>query len=220
MRAAILSEIEYLTSWKKSRYRMVETSTVGLLENFGKFKKVLEPGLHYFNPFTEDIKPVELRTKVMEMRNQIVYTRDNMSVDIDTSVFYRILDPYKATYIVKDVDLLVKRVEVNEKIAAYVEKMSETWGIHVEQIILKDMRLAPNLSENLSIVSKTRRAMESQLISAKADLESAKLYREASDILDLKAAVQIRFLQTLENMNNDPSKKVTVIPLRQDYIVE
>jgi len=67
----------------------------------------------------------------------------------------------------------------------------------VEQIVLKDMRLSTKLTSNLSTVSKTRRDVEAQIISAKADLECAQLYREASDCLDLKAAVQIRFLETL-----------------------
>lgn len=72
--------------------------------------------------------------------------------------------------------------------------MSLNWGVHVEQIILKDMRLSPQLSENLSVVSKTKRQVEASIISAKADLECAKLYREASDVMDIKAAIQIRFL--------------------------
>ncbi len=66
--------------------------------------------------------------------------------------------------------------------------------MQVEQITLKDMRLSGKLTSNLSAVSKTRRDVEAQIISAKADLECAQLYREASDFLDLKAAVQIRFL--------------------------
>jgi erythrocyte band 7 integral membrane protein len=56
------------------------------------------------------------------------------------------------------------------------------------------MRLSQYLSESLSKVSTTKRIVESKMISAKADLESALLFREAADILDVKAAVQIRFL--------------------------
>lgn len=44
-----------------------------------------------------------MKTKIIDMRNQVIYTKDNISVDIDTSLFYRIVDPYKATYVVKDV---------------------------------------------------------------------------------------------------------------------
>lgn len=56
------------------------------------------------------------------------------------------------------------------------------------------MKLSQYLSENLSKVSTTKRLVESKIISAQADLESAILYREAANILDIKAAVQIRFL--------------------------
>lgn len=94
-------------------------------------------------------------------------------------------------------DLLFKRQEVNEKIEAFVRQESAEWGIYVEYLLLKDMNLSNYLSDNLSKVSKTKRAVESKIISAKADLESAKLYREAADILDIQAAVQIRFLETL-----------------------
>lgn len=79
------------------------------------------------------------------------------------------------------------------------------------------MTLSNYLSENLSKVSKTKRLVESKIISAKADLESAKLYREAADILDMQAAMQIRFLETLEQMNNMDSRKTMILPLHPNY---
>lgn len=54
-------------------------------------------------------------------------------------------------------DLLTKKEEINTKIGEYVEKMCSPWGVHVEQIILKDMRMSQMLRENLSIVPKTKR---------------------------------------------------------------
>ena len=79
------------------------------------------------------------------------------------------------------------------------------------------MTLSNYLSENLSKVSKTKRLVESKIISAKADLESAKLYREAADILDMQAAMQIRFLETLEQMNKMDSRKTMILPLHPNY---
>lgn len=87
----------------------------------------------------------------------------------------------------------------------------------MEYLLLKDMTLSNYLSENLSKVSKTKRLVESKIISAKADLESAKLYREAADILDMQAAMQIRFLETLEQMNNMDSRKTMILPLHPNY---
>lgn len=53
--------------------------------------------------------------------------------------------------------MLTKKEEINKKIGEYVEKMCSPWGVHVEQIILKDMRMSQMLRENLSIVPKTKR---------------------------------------------------------------
>lgn len=72
------------------------------MEKFGKFKEGLSPGLNYYTPFVETIRPISLKTRVIDMRKQSIYTKDNMSVYIDTSLFYRVVDPFKATYIVSD----------------------------------------------------------------------------------------------------------------------
>ena len=84
-------------------YSQVTTSTIGMMEHFGKFKKVCHPGLNYYTPFVQQIKPISLQTRVVDMQKQTVYTKDNMSLMIDTVLFYRITDPFKATYIVKDI---------------------------------------------------------------------------------------------------------------------
>ena len=69
------------------------------------------------------------------------------------------------------------RNKLNEEIQNFVGKSAEEWGTCVERILVKDMILTPLLQQNMSIVSKTQRLCESRLISAKADLGSAKLYR-------------------------------------------
>lgn len=61
------------------------------------------PGLNYYNPLVEKIVQVPLKTTTVNMPKQSIYTKDNMSVSIDTCLFYRIVDPFKATYIVKDI---------------------------------------------------------------------------------------------------------------------
>jgi len=73
------------------------------MERFGQFKEAVDPGLKYYNPLSENIREISLKTRVMDMPKQSVYTKDNMSVFIDTALFYRVIDTYKATYIVKDI---------------------------------------------------------------------------------------------------------------------
>ena len=67
-------------------------------------------------------------------------------------------------------------------------------GIFVEQIFIKDMMIDPSLQRDLSMTSKTERLSKAKIISAEADVKSAKLMHEAADILNSKAAMQIRYL--------------------------
>ena len=84
-------------------YSQIQSSSIGMLEHFGKFKQECSPGLNYYNPLVEKIVEVTLKTTTVNMPKQSIYTKDNMSVAIDTCLFYRITDPFKATYIVKDI---------------------------------------------------------------------------------------------------------------------
>lgn len=67
-------------------------------------------------------------------------------------------------------------------------------GIYVEQIFIKDMSITKELQRDLSMTSKTERLSKAKIISAEADVKSAKLMHQAADILNSKAAMQIRYL--------------------------
>ena len=73
------------------------------MQRFGQFKNAVHPGLNYYNPFSEEIRSISLKTKVLDMPKQSIYTKDNMGVWIDTALFYRIIDPFRATYVVRDI---------------------------------------------------------------------------------------------------------------------
>ena len=90
----------------------------------------------------------------------------------------------------------------------------------IERVLVKDTTLSPELQKNLSVVSTTKKLNESKIISAKADLESAKLYREAADVLDSKVAMQIRFLETLGEMQSHRSRKVMIMSLDVEGVIQ
>lgn len=140
-------------------------------------------------------------------------------MNIDTTVYYRVIDPRKAAYRVDNLnnsveeityatlrqicgehtlqDLLEKRQDIADQIEKFVYDQVKRWGVYVDQIFIKDMQLTPEMQNDMASAAKQKRIGESKVISAKADVESAKLLREAADILDSKAAMQIRYLETL-----------------------
>ena len=82
----------------------------------------------------------------------------------------------------------------------------------MESILLKDLRFSQELQESLSSAAKQKRIGEAKVIAAQAEVEAAKLMREASDILNSSAAMQIRYLDTVENMAKTANSKVIFMP--------
>lgn len=94
-------------------------------------------------------------------------------------------------------------------------------GIFVEEVFIKDMLLTPEMQNDLSAAAKNQRIAQSKVISAKADVESAKLMRQAADYLDSQAAMQIRFLETLQLMSQQSNPKVNyalIYPLKLIFL--
>ena len=108
----------------------------------------------------------------------------------------------------------LKRWKVCESlfILDIIAEVASSWGIKVESILLKDLRFSQELQESLSAAAKQKRIGESKVIAAQAEVESAKLMREASDILNTPAAMQIRYLETLQNMAKSANSKVIFMP--------
>ncbi|KRX09906.1 hypothetical protein PPERSA_05298 [Pseudocohnilembus persalinus] len=219
-------------------YQMVSQSSEGLFERFGRYIKTSKAGLHYVNPCTDSMQKVDMRIKVIDLQRQMMLTKDNVSINVDASVYYRIINPRYAIYRINDFqtavteltysllkntcgqfilqDLLEKRAEIADDIEKQVEIHVKEWGIKIENIYMKDIQLNQDLQESLSSAAKERRLAEAKLISAKADVESAKLMREAADILDSRTAMQIRYLETIGMIGKAGNTKIIFLPNEED----
>lgn len=82
----------------------------------------------------------------------------------------------------------------------------------MESILIKDLKFSQDLQDNLSAAAKAKRIGESKVIAAQAEVDSAKLMREAADILNSPAAMQIRYLETLAGMAKTSGSKVIFMP--------
>ena len=215
-------------------YQEVNQSFEGLLQRFGKYVTTVKPGLQYMNPCTEEIIKIDMKTMIIDLAKQVILTKDNISITIDASVYYKVVDSKKATYRVKNIreavqfltfsslrntcgqhvlqDLLEKRLEVTATIRRNVEEHVDEWGVKIDNIFIKDILLSPEMQFSLSSAAKERRIAESKIISAKADVEAAKLMKEAADILDNKAAMQIRYLETLAQITKSSNSRMIFLP--------
>jgi len=215
-------------------YKKVQQGEVGLVKHFGRFTHIAQPGLVHLNPMTESITAVDIRIQVQVLPQQVIFTRDNVSVRVDSVLYWRIFDAPTATFSVDNVtyalieraqttmrevcsvrdlqEMLTHRDQMADEIKHIIESTAHSWGIEIESILIKDIIMGPELQENLSAAAVAKRQGASKVISAQAEVEAAKLMREASDILSTPAAMQFRYLETLQRMASHAQSRVIFVP--------
>ncbi|ODV80196.1 uncharacterized protein CANTADRAFT_229360 [Suhomyces tanzawaensis NRRL Y-17324] len=219
-------------------YKQVDQGEVGLVQTFGALSRTVEPGLSYVNTWSEKLTKVSIKINIKEIPAQKCFTRDNVSVIITSVVYYNIIDPQKAIYSISNIheaitertqttlrdviggrilqDVVEKRDEIAESIEGIIAKTAFDWGVNIESILIKDLTLPEKVQSSLSMAAEAKRIGEGKIINAKAEVESAKLMRKAADILASKPAMQIRYLDAIQNMAKSPGTRVIFMPSAQE----
>ncbi len=83
-------------------YQIVPQSHEGIYQRFGRYMKTVRPGLHYINPCTQTLGVISLKIKVMDLQRQNIITKDNVSINIDASVYYKVINSRYAYYRVQN----------------------------------------------------------------------------------------------------------------------
>jgi len=217
-------------------FRNVQQGSVGLVTRFGQFYKSVDPGLVQVNVCTESLKIVDVKIQISPIGRQTVITRDNVNVEIDSVIYFQITNPYRAAFGISDLrQALVERAQttlrhvvgaravqsvVTEReaiafeIAEIVGDVADKWGVSIEGILIKDIIFSPEVSASLSSAAQQKRIGESKVIAARAEVDSARLMRQAADILASPAAMQIRQLEALQQMARSASSKVIFVPMQ------
>lgn len=219
-------------------YKNVDQGYVGLVTKFGELARVVDPGSTYVNTFSEKLYTVSIKTEVQDIPSQWCMTRDNVNIGIKSVVYYNIVDPQKAVFGISSIsdaisertqttlrdvigarllqDVIERREEIAEAIQEIIQGIAADWGVLVESILIKDLSMDATVTNSLSQAAQAKRIGESKIITAKAEVESAKLMRQAADILASKAAMQIRYLDAMQNMAKSAGSKVIFMPSSGD----
>jgi len=225
-----------------SPYKVVEEGHVGVVQKFGKFSKLYAPGLYYINPCTEAMTFVDKREKIMDIRRQICMTKDNTNVIVDAVVYYEVEDTYKSLFSVYDLPFsiaelcrtglrdvfgmvtLQEALEDRDKLAhhlrVHMDEATLTWGVDVTRCLIQEILFTEELQKSLSTAATAKRLAESKIIGAQADVQAARLMRNAADILSTPAAMQVRYLEAITNVAKAPNPKVVFFPADYKQIGE
>ena len=143
--------------------KVVRQSEVRIIERFGKYHKTAEAGLNFIVPFIDNVRAVvSLKQQTMDVTPQSVITKDNVTITIDTVVFYQITEPAKAVYeieslqkgiayiaittirdIVGKMDLdntFSSRDLINNQLRTILDEATDKWGCKVDRVEIKDIK--------------------------------------------------------------------------------
>lgn len=215
-------------------YKSVQQGNVGLVSKFGRFYRAVDPGLVKINPLSETLLQVDVKIQTAEVPEQICMTKDNVTLKLTSVIYYHIVSPHKAAFGIANVrqalmertqttlrhvvgarvlqDVIERREEIAQSIGEIIEDVAAGWGVQVESMLIKDIVFTRELQEALSMAAQSKRIGESKIIAAKAEVESAKLMRQAADILSSAPAMQIRYLEAMQAMAKSANSKVIFLP--------
>jgi len=218
--------------------RIINQYERGVVLRLGKFSRMLKPGFHVIIPYIDHLVKVDVRTTPMDIPKQEVITRDNVTVNVDAIVYFRVIDASKAVLettnysyatstfaqtALRDVtgnfdldEILSKRDEISAQIREIVDTQTDKWGIDIENVKLQNIELPADMKRAMAKQAEAERERRAAIISADGEKAAAAAVSEAARMLaQTPGGLNIRTLQTLEKISTDPSQK-TIILLPND----
>ncbi len=203
----------------------------------GRYSRTLRPGLNFIIPIVERVEKVDLRLRVVDVPSQETITKDNISVRVDAVLYFRVVSPSSAVIEVRDFfsatsqlaqttmrnivgeftldQLLSERDGVSEKIRLIVDAATDPWGIKVEGVELKHIELPDDMKRVMAKAAEAERVKRATIIRSQGEAEAASVVSKAARLLNGQdGALNLRTLQSLNDLSPDPSNKVTFfVPL-------
>ncbi|HTP83276.1 MAG TPA: slipin family protein [Alphaproteobacteria bacterium] len=212
----------------------------GVVFQLGRFWSVKGPGLILLFPVVQQMVRLDLRTRVLDVPSQDVISRDNVSVKVSAVIYYRIVDPEKATIQVEDYNMatsqlaqttlrsvlgqhdldqmLAERDKLNADIQKNLDDQTEGWGIKVSNVELKQVDLNETMIRAIAKQAEAERLRRAKIIDAEGEQQAAEKLAQAAEILSRKPqAMQLRYLTTLLNVAGDKSTTI-VFPFPIDLL--
>ena len=176
--------------------KVVKQSEVYIIERLGKFHKVADAGLTIIVPFIDHVRSiVSLKQQTMDIPPQGVITHDNVTITIDTVVFYKITDPAKAVYeiqslkkgieylaittirdVVGKMDLdetFSSRDNINDQLRVILDEATDQWGCKVDRVEIKDITPPADIRDAMEKQMNAERNKRAQILTAEGERQAA-----------------------------------------------
>jgi regulator of protease activity HflC (stomatin/prohibitin superfamily) len=200
---------------------------------FGRYKRTVGPGIIFLVPVIEKGIRIDLRIKTLDIARQEIITKDNIPITIDTSVFYRVINPEYATTKIenfmravlnytqgalRDVignmeldEVLTQREKISKEIRKVVDEETREWGIEITQIKIQQIELPENMKRAMAVQAEKEREKRAAIIASEGEYEASKNISKAAEVLSqTPGALSLRTLQTIQDISQEPSQKIII----------
>jgi regulator of protease activity HflC (stomatin/prohibitin superfamily) len=203
----------------------------GVVFTLGRFTSVKGPGLIIVIPLIQQMVRVDLRTRVLDVPTQDVISRDNVSVRVNAVIYFRVLDPERATIQVENFmqatsqlaqttlrsvlgkheldEMLSERDKLNSDIQNILDAQTDAWGIKVANVEIKHVDIDPTMVRAIARQAEAERERRAKIINAEGEQQAAQKLLEAAEILAGRPeAMQLRYLGTLGVIAGEKSSTI------------
>lgn len=206
----------------------------------GRIEGAKGPGLFFIIPCIDDVIRVDLRTVSFDIPPQEILTKDSVTVAVDAVVYYRVFEPTLSVTAVENAagstrllaqttlrnhlgmktlaGILTDRDEIANGMLAILDEATDPWGIKVERVEIKDVRLPLQLQRAMAAEAEASREAKAKIIAAQGEMDASKALKEASDIINQSpGALQLRYLQTLTSISAEKNSTI-IFPIPIDML--
>jgi erythrocyte band 7 integral membrane protein len=193
------------------------------------------PGLFLIVPCTDNYRKIDLRTVSYNVPPQEILTKDSVTVAVDAVVYFRVNNPTISVTNVEDVhsstrllaqtilrnvlgtknlsEILSDRESISHSMQAHLEEATDEWGVKVERVEIKDVRLPGQLQRAMAAEAEASREAKAKVIAAEGEQKASIALKQAADVINQSpAALQLRYLQTLTQIAAEKNSTI-VFPL-------
>jgi regulator of protease activity HflC (stomatin/prohibitin superfamily) len=206
----------------------------------GRFSGVRGPGLIILIPFVQQMVRVDLRMLVLDVPEQDVISHDNVSVKVNAVLYFRVIDPERATIQVENYmmatsqlaqttlrsvlgkheldEMLAERDKLNNDIQEILDRQTDAWGIKVANVEIKHIDLNETMIRAIARQAEAERERRSKIIIAEGEQQAAQKLLEAAEIIgQRKEAMQLRYLTSLNTIAAQNNSTI-VFPFPMEWL--
>lgn len=203
----------------------------GVKFTLGKFTSIMEPGWRIVVPIFQSYQKVDMRVKAVDVPDQNAITRDNVSVAVNAVIYYKVSSAEKAIIEVENFyyavsqyaqttmrnivgevtldELLAGREKIADRIREIVDKETDAWGLKVNNVELKDIKLPENMERTIAKQAEAEREKRAVIITSEGELAAASNMAQAAKILSASdGALHLRTLQAMNDISSDESNTI------------